>query len=228
MAASVLGGLAAEPPRSSAWPAILGQPTPRPHETVGVVDRMTGPACDWYISVICGAAGDCTARAPYWRPYRRRQSPSRSSWSGYAIDLIFVQATRRPDQFRQAPRPGPTPFGVINHQRHDRTQVAFAYPPQPTRPTRHTRPGSTHAQRGNELGNGTADEHSGTLMRTHEPSVAITAGRSQPPTGNEFVVPPGNTAGRSFHQCPSAFIRGSPPVVNRFQDAQPLQTGPNG
>jgi hypothetical protein len=43
-------------------------------------------------------------------------------------DLIFVPATRRPDQFRQAPRPRPTPFAVINHLRHDWTQVAFVYP----------------------------------------------------------------------------------------------------
>jgi hypothetical protein len=41
------------------------------------------------------------------------------------------------------------------------------------RPTRHTRPGNLHAQRGNELGQGTADEHSGTLMTTHKPSVAM-------------------------------------------------------
>jgi hypothetical protein len=46
-------------------------------------------------------------------------------------------------------------------------------------------------------------------MRPHEPSVVIAAGRSQPPTDNEFVVPPGNTAGRSF---PSVFIR----VHSRF------------
>ncbi len=65
-------------------------------------------------------------------------------------------------------------------------------------------------------------------MRPHEPSVVIAAGRSQPPTGNEFVVPPGNTAVDFSHQCSSVFIRGSPPKVNRFQDAQPLQTGLNG
>jgi hypothetical protein len=33
-----------------------------------------------------------------------------------------------------------------------------------------------HAQRGNELGTGTADEHSWTLMSLHEMNVAITAG----------------------------------------------------
>jgi hypothetical protein len=48
-----------------------------------------------------------------------------------------------------------------------------------------------HAQRGSKLGNGTADEHSETLMRPHEPNVAITAGPCQPPTGDQLVVPSG-------------------------------------
>jgi hypothetical protein len=60
-----------------------------------------------------------------------------------------------------------------------------------------------HAQRGGELGNGTTDEHSGTLMRRHGPNVGIRAGRSQPPTGDQSAVPPGNMADRFF---PSVFI----------------------
>jgi hypothetical protein len=46
-------------------------------------------------------------------------------------------------------------------------------------------------------------------MRLQGPNVAITADRSQPPTGDQLVVPPGNMVGRFF---PSVFIS----VYSRF------------
>jgi hypothetical protein len=122
------------------------------------------------------------------RPQRRRATPGKESERGGGevgasdrvwLYLLFLGAS-------------------TSRQGWGGSALRFTCPPLSRRV-----PQDTLAQRGNELGNGTADEHSETLMRPHEPSVVITAGRSQPPTDAEFVVPPGITAGRSF---PSVFI----------------------
>jgi hypothetical protein len=63
-----------------------------------------------------------------------------------------------------------------------------------------------HAQRGSELGNGTADEHSGTLMRicVDRTSRSQRAAANPSLTGDQLVVLPGTRTGRFF---PSVFIR---------------------
>jgi hypothetical protein len=79
-----------------------------------------------------------------------------------------------------------------------------------------------HAQRGSELGNGTADEHSRTLIRACMDRTSQSRWTAAKPslTGDQLVVPPGNRAGQFF---PSVFIS----VHSRFPiQGQPLPESP--
>ncbi len=87
---------------------------------------------------------------------------------------------------------------------------------------------SMHAQRGSELGNGTADEHSGGANESlYDPNVAITVVLATPSlTGDQLVVPPGNRVGRFFPSVLISVHSRFPIELNRFQKVRHHQPGP--